>query len=77
MEKHLLMILASAAVLSGCGTINETIRTLECNRQAIEMSTCAIQDNIQAIEEVNRSIEENQRQIEAVTQSLKIKGTIN
>jgi len=71
MKKELLLSLITGSALSGCTMINETFDALECNRQAIEMSTQAICENIQAIEEANRSIEANRIQIDKINSTLK------
>lgn len=72
MKNLLLAIpLAGTFLLSGCGMINETIWTLQRNRDAIDMSTQAIYENAQAIEEANRTIEENRRELEAINRTLK------
>lgn len=66
----MLLIPICGLSLVSCGKINETFEALECNRQAVEMSSCAIYENIQAIEEANRSIEENKRQLDAINTTL-------
>ena len=71
MKKQFYFIPLIALSLSSCGSINDTFRALECNRQAIDMSTCAIEQNIQAIEEANRVIDENRSQLEAINRTLK------
>lgn len=74
MQKGFLVFAAFPLALSSCGIINETFDALECNRQAIEMSTEAICENIQAIEAANRSIEENRRQLDAINAELRKAG---
>lgn len=71
MKIQLLFFPVIGMAISSCGTINETFNALECNRQAIDMSSAAIYQNIQAIEESNRSIEENRRQLDAINKTLK------
>lgn len=61
-----LLLALMAMTLSGCSMIN----ALQCNREAIEMSTQAICENIQAIEEANAGIEENKRQLERINEVL-------
>lgn len=70
MKKKMLLIPICGLAFAGCGKINETFDALECNRQAVEMSSCAIYENIQAIEEANRSIEENKHQLDAINKTL-------
>jgi uncharacterized protein YcfL len=70
MKKSIYFLPLLGLLLSGCG-VSETFQALECNRQAIDMSTCAIEENIQAIEEANRVIAENRRQLEAINNTLK------
>lgn len=70
MKKHLLLIPLMGISLSSCNTINESMRALEENRQAVELSTWAIQENIQAIDDANRSIEENRRQLDEINKTL-------
>lgn len=53
-----------------CSKMNETFDALECNREAIEMSSCAIYENMLAIEEATQAIEENKRQLEAINKTL-------
>jgi hypothetical protein len=71
MKGHYLLFPVMGMAISSCSMVNETMRSMECNRQAIDMSTAAICENIQAIEEANRSIEENRRQLEAINKTLK------
>lgn len=71
MKKQLVLIPLLGVTLSGCGMINETMATLEANREAVEMSTWAIQENAQAIEDANRSIAENKRQLDEINKTLK------
>lgn len=68
---HLLILTAAGTCLAGCSKINDTMAALECNRQAIEMSTQAICENAAAIEEANRGIAENRRQLEEINKTLK------
>lgn len=70
MKKMLLLFPLLGAALSGCA-VNQTLRAMECNRQAIDMSTQAICENVQAIEEANRKIDENRRELEQINQALK------
>lgn len=70
MLKHLFLAVAGAMTLSSC-MINDTIQSLQANRDAIDMSTQAIYENIQAIESANRNIEENRRQIESLNAELR------
>lgn len=65
------LILAAVMSLTGCGKIQETMDTLETNRQAVEMSTQVINENSAAIESANRSIQENRRQLDQINQTLK------
>src|SRR5687768_12555129 len=76
MTKHLFFIplIGFGIMVSGCSKINETFQTLEENRQAVDMSTYAIQENIQAIHEANISIDRNRRQVEETTKALKKAG---
>lgn len=74
MKTIVLSIFLIGTLLSSCGTINETMRALECNRQAIDMSTAAIDENRQAVEEANRAIAENKRQLDAINETLKKAG---
>lgn len=70
--KYSIFIKAALASLSlcSCGSIQETFRAMEENRQAIEMSTNAINENVQAIQEANRGIAENRRQLEEINKTL-------
>lgn len=68
--KSIFLIPLCGIAITGCSKINDTFDALECNRQAIEQSTCAIYQNAQAIEEANRSIEENRRQLDAINKTL-------
>ncbi|MCB1113535.1 MAG: hypothetical protein KDK62_02140 [Chlamydiia bacterium] len=70
MKKTILILPIIGAVFSGCG-VQETMQNLECNKQAVQRSTCAIEQNIQAIEEANRKIDENRRQLEEINRVLK------
>lgn len=73
--KNTLIPLATAAVLfSGCG-VRELMQTLECNKEAIQRSTCVIQENIDAIEAANKKIEENRHQLEEINKVLKESGS--
>lgn len=72
MKLFLICIMSALGIsLISCSTFQETLQTLECNRQAIERSTQVIHENAQAIEEANQSIAENRRQIEEINQALK------
>ncbi len=73
MKKLFLLIPAIGACLSGCA-VQQTMRALECNRQAVEMSTQSICENVRAIEEANLKIEENRRQLEAINEALQNVG---
>lgn len=66
-----LLLIPLIGMFSSCNTIQETMWSLERNRQAVDMSTEAIHENAQAIEEANRNIEENRRQLEAINKALK------
>lgn len=68
-----LLLASLAGLLSSC-MISDTMRAMECNRQAIEMSTQAICENVQAVEEANRAIEANRVQLDAINQELKHAG---
>lgn len=70
MKKSLFLIPLFGAFVTSCG-VNETFQSLESNRQAIDMSTCAIEENIRAIEEANRVIDENRRQLQQINNTLK------
>jgi hypothetical protein len=70
MKNLLLLFPLLGMALSSCG-IQDTMNSMEWNRQAIDRSTAAIQANRQAIEEANRSIAENQRQLDQINQTLK------
>lgn len=72
--KNFVTWILTGASLTGCGGIQETFRSLEDNRAAIDRSTCVIEENIQAIEAANQKIEENRRQLEAINASLKKAG---
>lgn len=74
MKKQMLFIPLIGMFLSSCSMIQDTMWTLERNRQAIDMSTDAIYENAQAIQEANRNIEENRRQLEAINKTLKKAG---
>lgn len=71
MKKQLLLLPLLGISLTSCGAINETFQALECNRQAVEASTCAIYENAQAVEQSNMSIDENRRQLDAINKTLK------
>ncbi len=71
MVQRLILFLLTGASVTGCATLNETMRAMECNKQAIDMSTCVIMENARAIEETNAKIEENKRQLEAINEALK------
>lgn len=73
MNKILLIFPVLGMALSGCA-VNETLRTMQCNQQAIDMSTQAICENIQAIEDANRKIDENRRQLEQINEALQHMG---
>lgn len=78
MKVQAFLLGASALALSGCSQMDESMRAMEANRQAIEWSTCVIYENAQAIEQVNRSLEENRNQMNAINQTLeKIKSESN
>lgn len=78
MKVQALLLGASALTLTGCSQMDESLRAMEANRQAIEWSTCVINENAQAIEQVNHSLEENRRQMNAINQTLeKIKAESN
>lgn len=70
MALKLFLLTALAGALSSC-MVSDTMRAMECNRQAIEMSTQAICENVQAIEEANQSIQENRKQLDAINLELK------
>lgn len=69
MKKYFLLLGCMGGMFSGCG-IRETLDNLECNKQAVERSTCVIYQNIQAIEEANRKIDENRRELEEINRVL-------
>ncbi len=69
MKKLSLLLLACS--LTSCSMIQETMAALECNRQAIDRSTCVIEENIQAINQANASIAENRRQLDAINAVLR------
>lgn len=71
MKKQLYLSPILVLLLSGCGMINETMWTLQRNRDAIDASTQAINDNAQAIEQANIKIEENRQQLESINKTLK------
>ena len=71
MKNLLLLIPVLGIALSSCGQINESMRALEDNRIAIDMSTDAIDENRQAIEEANKGIAENRRQLDEINKTLK------
>jgi starvation-inducible outer membrane lipoprotein len=74
MKKLMFFIPVFGLALSGCSTINATMRGLEENQQAIDMSTDSINANTQAVENANRDIAENRRKLEAINQTLKNAG---
>ena len=74
MYQRLFLLLAAGVSVTGCAGINETMQVMECNKQAVNMSTCAIMENTHAIEEANQKIEENRRQLEAINQALQQMG---
>lgn len=70
--KRLLFLMPLVGMsLSSCSIVNETMSSLEANRQAIDMSTYAIQENRQAIEDANRGIAENRRQLDEINKTLR------
>jgi len=73
MIKNLGLIALIGVALSGCAVQN-TMRAMECNKQAVEMSTQAICENIRAIEEANEKIAENRRHLEAINEHLQNVG---
>lgn len=75
MNKWSLLLILPCISLSSCSMVNDTLATLEYNKQAVDESTWAIQENIQAIEEANRSIAQNRAQLEAINKSLKDIGS--
>lgn len=68
--KKLLLIPLLGMSLSSCNMIQQTMWSLERNREAIDYSTQVINENAQAIEQANRGIEENQRQLNAINKAL-------
>lgn len=71
MRTKLLFVPLLALALPSCSAINNSMRTMEANREEIEMSTRAINENIQAIEQANVLIEENRHQLEEINKTLK------
>lgn len=74
MKKKLLFLSCIALSLSGCTMIQESMDGLECNRQAIDASTQAINENTDAIEAANRKIVENRRQLDEVNKIIEKAG---
>ncbi len=72
--KKLLLIPLMGISLTSCGGINDSMRALEENRQAIDMSTAAIEENRLAVEAANRSIAENKRQLDSINKALQKAG---
>lgn len=70
MIQRFFLFLLLGGIISSC-SVNKTMRAMECNKQAIDMSTCAIWENAQAIEEANQKIDENSRRLEAINKALK------
>lgn len=66
MKKIWYMLPLLAATLSSC----DISRAMQCNQEAIEMSTEAIYENIEAIEQSNRAIAENKRKLDEINQTL-------
>lgn len=71
MKSQLFVICLVGVSFSSCTLINTTMNTLECNRQAIDVSTQTINENTRAIEEANSSIENNRRQLIKINETLK------
>ena len=71
MKVQPILLAVGALGLCSCGQINESMQALECNRQAVDMSTQVICENIQAIQQANQSIEANRRQLDEINSTLK------
>lgn len=69
--KKLFLIPLLGMSLSSCNMIQQTMWSMERNREAIDYSTQVINENAQAIDEVNRKIEENRHQLDAINKTLK------
>jgi predicted nucleic acid binding AN1-type Zn finger protein len=74
MKKIILPLSLAATLFSGCG-VRELMQTLECNKEAIQRSTCVIHENIEAIEAANKKIEENRHQLEEINKVLNESGS--
>ena len=75
MKKYLLIAALSIVFCTtGCKVMNQTKRTMKCNKWAIETSTESIQRNTEAIESVNAAIEDNIRELESINEALKKAG---
>jgi methyl-accepting chemotaxis protein len=69
-KKFLFVPFYGALFFTGCNSINQTMSSLEANRQAIEYSTAIIYENAQAIEEANKGIIENRKKLEKINETL-------
>lgn len=74
MKKQLFILSIAGISLSGCccnNMITDTFNSLQANRDAVDASTCAINENTAAIYDANIKIQENKRQIDLTNQTLK------
>jgi len=70
MKRMLLLLPMVGLSLTSCSMVNQTMNSLECNQQAVDASTQAINQNAYAIEMANRNIEDNIRQLNAMNETL-------
>jgi len=55
--KCLFLVPVTLICLSSCG-VSEAYRAMECNKYAIQRSTCAVEQNIQALDQVTQKLNE-------------------